>query len=84
MNRFPCANCTREYSTDFTEVCCLGRICITCWIDRYVQYETVPVRPFWACPICRSKLNTEVTKKIFLLALDYLSNPLINTNFPDI
>ena len=52
-----------------------------CTVEKFIEYQSVPIRPFWYCPDCGERFSPELTRQLFLLSIEYLSDPLINLNF---
>ena len=73
----PCSNCFIE--SIFTCKECLQPLCTTCYYQTYIFDNHPPCKIIRFCAFCTKRFPTEVTSKIFVNTLDWVScdNPLI-------
>ena len=70
-----CINCPQKQSC-LNCNCCQISLCLSCVINIFVDPLTPPVPVHFFCPQCEHLLPLAIRKRIFILALDYLSHPV--------
>ena len=72
-----CSLCLRNSVTLLDEdFCCVKNLCTPCVYDIFVSTNTPPVSPFLKCPFCEEIFPPRLRRLLFLLSLDYHSEPI--------